>query len=453
MSDTETKRRSPGGIGITKRAGKFEATYNVPKEQLPPGAPRKRITAWGDSEIGATAALIDKLRSTELAPALPGRTTAADEKEIRDWLGPDGEDVKGTVEAIDKHDKGPLLTEWVEEWTTRWISPNLQDSTKKIYLGHIRDYIVPYLGKYHMNELYLNVLRDKWWTPIGELRKVKNGVITAEPLLGASVKTNIYKTMRLLITTCHKKHQTMIAIDSTMLQVPKTERPETDREVRQAAKRLQEIFMDKPNKEDPRWSLFMLALFGVRQAERLAIRVQDIELEDEEVGPTLTIHQQLDFDKEQGGWVIKSRTKNGRARELPLVGIYLEAVKKQLEWRKEWSSRPDWKPDPKFADLLFLQPGGKLWTRRQDSPAWHDYVGPGIRGHLARHITGHMLAVQGISLETAMELLGHSSEAMATFYRVSSTAAVRRDLERGQAIARGESQVSYFGDHLRKKKA
>ena len=450
MNDTP-KRRPKGGIGITKRGDKYEATYNVPKEQLLPDEPRKRITAQGDSEIAAIGALIDKLRVENKVPELPGKTSAADEKEIRDWLGPDGRDVKGVKPSGIKGDSGPLLSEWAQEWQERWMSDRLADSTKAIYKGHIETYIVPYLGKYHMNELSANVLLDKWWKPIGQLRKVKDGTVTEVPLLGNSVKANIYKTLRMLITTCHHKYQTRVALTSKLIDMPETSRPESDREVREAAKHLQELFMDNANKDDPRWSLFMLALLGVRQAERLAIRVQDIDLTDEEVGPTLTVGQQLDFDKASGGWVIKPRTKNGQARELPLVGIYLEAIEKQLEWRKEWASRPDWNPDPKFADLLYLQPGGKLWTRRQDTPAWHEYVGPGIRGHLARHITGHMLAVQGIPIETAMELLGHSSQALAHFYRVSSTMAVRRDLERGQARSRGDTQVSYFPQRGKKR--
>lgn len=445
------KRRSPGGIGITRRGDKFEATYRIPKALWREGDP-KTVSAWGDTEKTAEIALIPKLSKLNLSPKLPGKTTAADEREIRSWLGPDGKDVKGTREAADKKDKGPLLSEWAEEWQTRWMSERLAESTKAVYRGHIQTYILPFLGSYHMNELSANVLLDKWWKPIGNLRKVKDGLPTEQPLLGPSVKANIYKTLRMLITTCHHKYQTRVALTGRLIEMPETARPETDNEVRKAAKRLQELFIDNADKEDPRWSLFMLALLGVRQAERLAIRIQDIDLTDEDTGPTLTIHQQLDFDKARGGWVIKSRTKNGRARVLPLVGIYLEAVQKQLEWRKEWSSRPDWKPDPKFADLLFLQPGGKLWTRRQDSPAWHEFVGPGIRGHLARHVTGHMLATQGISLETAMELLGHS-ESLAVYYRVSSTEAIRRDLERGQAIARGESPVAHIADQRRRRKA
>ena len=61
---TKPKRRAPGGISITRRGEKYEATYNIPKNQLPEGSTRKRITAWGDSEANATAALIPKLKST-----------------------------------------------------------------------------------------------------------------------------------------------------------------------------------------------------------------------------------------------------------------------------------------------------------------------------------------------------------------------------------------------------
>lgn len=437
------KRRSPGGIGFTRRGNKLEATYNIPKSQLPPGRSRWRITAQGNTELEATAALLEKLKSLELAPALPGRITAAEEKQVRDWLGPDGKDVKGTRPAEYDSDLGPLLTEWVEEWKDRWINPELAVSSRNIYFGHIANYILPYLGKYHMNELSANILLDKWWKPLGELKKVKGGLLTDEPLLGDSVKSNIYKTLRLLITTCHHKHRTRIALTESLIKKPVPKRPESDREVREAAKKLEEIFLDNPNKDDPRWSLFMLAMAGVRQAERLAICTRDIDMDDPD-GPTLTIHQQLDFDKASGGWVIKPTTKNGEARTIPLVGEYLEAVEKQLEWRNKWIAEAgkNWNPPAGFEDFLFLQPGGKLWTRRQDTPAWHEYVGPGIRGHLARHATGHMLARQGIPVATAMQLLGHKSEAMALYYRVASAMDTRRELEKGQAKRKKQATVT-----------
>jgi integrase len=424
---TAQKRRPKGGIGITKRGNKYEATYSIPKDQLPPGKDRQRITAWGQTEITATAALIDKLRQTNIAPELPGKITKAEEKAARKWLGPDGEEIKSPRRAKHSGDSGPLLEDWAAEWQEHWLG-GIQDSTKGVYFGHIETYILPYLGKYYLNELSAMVLKTKWWDPIGKLKKVKNGLVTEEPLLGNATKSNIYKTLHIVLTTAHHKLGTRISLSDKLIKPPTHTRPETDREVKAAAKKLRRLFIDEPNRDDPEWSLFALSLVGLRQGERLAIRVQDIDLTDPD-DPVLLIHQQLDYAKPKGGWYLKNITKNGEPREVPLWGVFEEAVKKQLEWRAKWSSRPDWKPDPKFADLLFLQPQGKLWTRRQDTPAWRKYVGPGIRGHLARHVTGHILAEEGIGLEAAKMLLGHKSDAWAHFYRVASTRTARQELQ------------------------
>ena len=156
--------------------------------------------------------------------------------------------------------------------------------------------------------------------------------------------------------------------------------------------------------------------------------MSDVDLSDKD-NPVLYIYQQLDFLKERGGWYLKDTTKNGEPRTLPLWGVFLEAVEKQLALRKKWAKSKDWKPDPQFADLLYLQPGGKLWTRRQDTPTWHEFVGPGIRGHLARHATGHILAEEGIGLETAKLLLGHMSDVYANYYRSPSARVAARELK------------------------
>lgn len=423
---TSEKRRSPGGLGITKRGEKYEATYNVPKEQLPPGAPRKRITAWGDTEKLAMAALIEKLATTNIAPELPQKLTAAQIKETRTLLGPDGDDVQGVRPAKYQGDLGPLLKDWAAEWERDWIG-DVQESTKAIYAGHIKTYILPYLGDYHLNQLDAKTLKTKWWDPIGELKKVKGGIVTDEPLLGNSSRGNVYKTLRIILTTAFHKLGTRIALTEKLIKIPKAKRPETDRQVKEASKHLSDLFIDNPDRENPQWSLFALSLVGLRQAERLGIRVQDVDLSDPD-DTYIEIHQQLDFSKARGGWYLKDITKNGEPRAVPIWGVFLEAVKKQLEWRKEWAARPDWNPPKGFEDLLFLQPGGEIWTRRADSPAWHEFVGPGIRGHLARHVTGHILAEQGVSLEAAKVLLGHKSDAYAYYYRVISTKQSRREL-------------------------
>lgn len=155
-SNGKEKRRSPGGFGITKRRDKYEATYNIPKSQLPPGSPRKRITIQGDGEAVATAALLEKLQAPTLLSGMQ-------EEEMRRRLGSDGILEAADYMEPDTREKGPTLAQWVEEWKIDWMSDDLQESTKKIYFGHINNYILPYVGKPHLDDLSARVLKHDWW--------------------------------------------------------------------------------------------------------------------------------------------------------------------------------------------------------------------------------------------------------------------------------------------------
>ena len=437
-SKNEAKRRAPGGIGITMRGEKFEATYNIPKDQLPVGAPRKRITAWGESEASAISALMKKRQLSTTTPLPAEELNEEQEGEMDRRLGSDGVLAEGEYYEHPTRQKTPTLNEWVEEWKEDWIDDSLQESTRRIYFGHIRDYILPYIGQYPLNDLTPKILKRQWLVPISALRKVKNGVVSEEPLLGESALANVHKTLRKLLITAYHKHGTHVSLSQTLFPMPQQERPESDSEVIELTAKLRKLIIDEPDKENPYWSLFALSLVGLRQAERLGICLSDIDLRDRE-NPVIYVKHQLAFLKSKGGWYLKKETKNGQIRPVPLWGVFLEAVEKQLAMRKEWQEQDDWNPDPAFADLLFLQPGGKLWTRRQDTPAWHQYVGPGIRGHLARHATAHILAEQGISSETAGLLLGHMSDAYRQYYRSGSFNGMGNELREAEAKSKTQA--------------
>ena len=263
-------------------------------------------------------------------------------------------------------------------------------------------------------------------------------MVSDEPLLGESALANVHKTLRKLLITAYHKHGTHVSLSQTLFPMPPQERPESDSEVIEKTAKLRKLIMDEPDKENPFWSLFALSLVGLRQAERLGICLSDIDLSDGE-NPVIYIKHQLAFSTSQGGWYLKTTTKNHRIRPVPLWGVFLEAVEKQLALRKQWQEQEDWNPDPKFADLLFLQPGGKLWTRRQDTPAWKEFAGADIRGHLARHATAHILAEQGISSETAGLLLGHMSDAYRQYYRSGSFRGAGNELREADAKAKAQA--------------
>ena len=72
---------------------------------------------------------------------------------------------------------------------------------------------------------------------------------------------------------------------------------------------------------------------------------------------------------------------------------------------------------------MFLQDDGSLITLNRDNNDWHAVLGkydlPYWRAHLNRHITATLLAQQDppVPEGTVRTILGHESEAMATYYQ------------------------------------
>jgi hypothetical protein len=393
MSRTSTR----GGISFTQRGDRIEATYNVPARDLPEGAKRKRITAHGETKAEAQRKLLAKL-------------------------------AKSNIRANSNPSAGDGITfgEFLDEWIEDYVRYGVQASTLKTYEVHINKYIKPRLGHIPLEKLTINDIREKFWVPVVKLKKKRNRVETDEPLLGDFALNNLLRTLRMCIEAAAEKYETRIStISERFIKKRKVQRPESDDEVAEAAKRVRKLFYEDLDHDDPRWSHFMLTLMGLRQAERLGLQMKSIHLDGER--SKLRIYQQLDFLKSKGGWYLKDTTKNGQPREIPLQKEFREAIEKRLEIREKWSKQPDWNPDPKFADLLFLGEGGKLITRRQDTPLWHS-LGLDIRGHLARHITGYLMAKNNISIETAKLILGHRSNVYAYYYRLVETAQAGREL-------------------------
>jgi integrase len=385
------------GIGFTRRGDKFEATVNIPADQLPEGVKRQRITAQGDSEAEAQRKLLAKL-------------------------------AKGTVKLRVARGKGELtVSDWLDEWVENYLRHGVQASTLKVYKGHIETYIRPGIGHISLEKLTIDEIRTKVWEPAKALRKMKNGVATKEPLLGNFALQNLYKTLQMAIETGAEKYEMRVKkLTKRFIKFKAPTRPEPDSEIKAAAQRLKKVFYEDLDKDDPRWSQFMFVLLGLRQSERLGLQVKSIFLNTDK--PMMRIYQQMDFDRAQGGWYLKDTTKNGQPREIPLWDEFLEAAQKRLELRKQYSERDTWNPDTKFKDLLFLDEYGKPITRRQDTPLWHS-LGVEMRGHLARHITGYILAEQDVSIETAKMVLGHKSDAYGYYYRLATSTPVENELQ------------------------
>lgn len=139
------QRRDRGGIGITQRGNRFEATYNVPKAELPEGSKRVRITAQGNSEREAHRKLLAKLNERKV--------------EYQAKITP--------IHAI------ITLGQWLDEWLEDYVRYNVQESTLQIYIGHIEHHIRPCIGHLILETMSSREVKVLWWDRIQDLGRAK----------------------------------------------------------------------------------------------------------------------------------------------------------------------------------------------------------------------------------------------------------------------------------------
>jgi len=135
----------------------------------------------------------------------------------------------------------------------------------------------------------------------------------------------------------------------------------------------------------------------------------------------MVIRQQLSWVTGEG-LVIKPTTKTGKTRTVFLTDPWLESLQRMKEQRKKQKKLPTFTPRPEFEDLVFLKDNGKPWSLNEDNDYWNTLqdqlnMTEKIRGHALRHIAATSMADNGVEVEVAMEILGHSSEAMQFYYR------------------------------------
>ena len=391
------QRRARGTYSITKRGERYEATYTIPDS-----SPRKRVSAWGINESTAIANLLVKLNSQGTTLPLPA---------------PDANDNRQPGHSY-------TVKRWANEWYENYI--DVQSETGVRYRGHLDNHILPHLGNYTLNNLSVKVLKEKWWNVIREKKKIRGGEITDEPLLGPAGLSNVRKTMRMMLQAAHEKIGSPMKLSTTFFPLTPLQRPESEEEIAKATKKLRKLFNEELSHDDERWARYLFSLLGLRQAERLGLTTESIDLTPGE--EKLIISQQLSWDSREGRLVLKNATKNGRPRSVPLWDIYLEAAIRLLERRDLLASSPEFQPDDEYRDLLMLQKDGRPLTRQADTKDWRELTGGDIRGHVARHATGQILAESGLSDDVAKLILGHKSDAYAHYYRTVSANYVSRQM-------------------------
>jgi integrase len=269
-------------------------------------------------------------------------------------------------------------------------------------------------------------------------RKIKGGIELDQPLLGTNAILNIYRTLNVALHLAVKKEK----INRNPLSLVDTPKYQPPREnIPQIGHLVEHIFQKMAEANDPNYDHFLLALLGLRKAERLGLTFSALTLTGD--SPKLTIKSQLQRVSNQG-LNLKPATKSGKDRTVALIEPWLSSLKRMKQIRKEQEKLAEFKPEERFKDLVYLKDNGKPFDLNEDNEIWrkvnetYNAKNPHIRGHALRHVSGTRLADANVSREVAMAILGHESESMNFYYS--------RMTQRGQA-----EQIEKFGQAITEK--
>lgn len=386
----------------------WQAAREVSPQQLPPGVERKRITGSGRTESEALARLEENWLAFHAGHPTP-RTRQRGQRRL-------------------------TLKELYEEWQGQNKLRNLSDVMVKKYEGYFRLHILPALGHRRLDELQ----DTDFLLFLNQTLTAKRRESDGRPLLGAAGRRNIYKAL----ATCLNYGVRKGHLDRSPLRavaVPQGRRPDDD--VQQVSRYAQELLAALRDEGGPDYCRWLFQFLGLRSAERLGLTWSCVRGLDTDA-PSIIVRQQLARKADGGGWYIKPETKTRSTRTIVLPEPFLGALRDHRRAQDLQRRKPGWNPKEEFADLVFLQPNGNIYTLNRDNKEWARLLQkhglPHWRGHLNRHITATWLAEQepAVPMLTVQEILGHQSEAMNYYYRRTAELRQAEPMRRyGQTIS------------------
>lgn len=308
------------------------------------------------------------------------------------------------------------LSEHFDEWYSDLRPERVSQTLKLKYKQHFHNHILPHIGNVYLEDLNYKILRKLFYETLPAKRKVKGSVQLDQPLLSSNALLNIYRTLNVVLNVAVKMEK-ITTNPLGLVDTPKYVPPKEN--IPQMVHIAEHMFQKMAEKEDPLHDHFLLALLGLRKAERLGLTWSAITLTGN--SPKMTIKNQLQRVSGQG-LILKPATKTGKDRTVALIDPWLSCLKRLKDVRKRQEKSPAFQPDPQFQDLVFLKDNGKPYDLNEDNELWklvnerYNAKGKPIRQHALRHISATKLADANVSRDIAMAILGHESESMSYYY-------------------------------------
>jgi integrase len=320
------------------------------------------------------------------------------------------------------------LSQYFDQWYSN-LHPNRVSNSKKLkYRGNFTNHILPALGNTYLEDITFEQLNTLIHVTLPAKKKIVNGSVTDDRLLGQNSITNIYWSLNNCLTTAFNEgripRNPLKLVDTPRFAAPTENIPYFMHIV-------EGMFARMKDEGDPAYERFFLSLLGLRRGERLGLSWKSITL----TGPNPHMVLNQTVLREPGlGIIIKPSTKSGKDREVPLSGPFLDVLKTLKAQRRQQLKHPQFKPSDQVKDLVFLTDSGRPIDPNSDNEFWRatlkKYKAPAsIRGHALRHVSATYLSDLNVGVDVAQAILGHQSVSMSFFYARHTQKKSRKDIE------------------------
>lgn len=309
-----------------------------------------------------------------------------------------------------------LFGDWLNQWVEEYAKPNISPTTYDSYKYHIRDHICPVLGNIKITQLQPAKIQNFYNQKL--LEKVKRATKSGPKETNKTLSRSTVYKMHVIINSALDQAVKEGLIYRNPAEATKPPKPE-----KHEAQFLTPEQFDSFIKaiSDDRWTtafLFSLAT-GIRRGELSALKWENLNLEDGIVKITegnVRVRHGVEEEGKKTKIISKAPKSKKSIREIPLaeqVVLMMRKWKEFQEQEKEYAT----KKKIRYYDngYVFCRYNGKIvdidfWTRHFKEMA----LQAGLKDfhlHNLRHSFVTWLLMNGESVKTVQELVGHASAA------------------------------------------
>lgn len=327
--------------------------------------------------------------------------TFANETDANAWLVTVESDLtRGVLKAA------PKTTPTLEKYAAKWIAQHreLKRSTRELYEGDVRRYVLPYLGDYRIAAITPPDVRDWEATlraDLAEAQAERAHHSGATRQTGEASAARAYRTLRAMLNTAVEDG--LILYNPCKLKgagkAPTGERPTLSPT---------EVFALADAVPSQYRAVVLLASFvGLRIGEIAALRPSDLDLGER---PSVTVERRA-YRMDSGQIDYDAPKSDKGVRTIALPKPVAQALTEHLATHR---------PNARADDLVFVTRTGRNIRGggySQALPKALSAIGrPDVRVHDLRHTGGTLAAETGASMPELMNRLGHSTTAAAQVY-------------------------------------